>query len=217
MAVHRRHVKVTSPCPIELPADRGSRGEKGWYCGHCRKNVHVLSNLTEREARALLAANVGRDMCVTYAVRADGSIRFRPEPEAPLVPPGALIRRRAAAAAAAAAAVGLSAALAACTPHDNPEVGGPSIVVEDPPSRLDATPTIPEVQARTVVEPDALMVDEIMVDGGLRAEPVPPPKPGGLKVAPLPEPEPVAVPGGLTVAPLPPGGPDEPCDGRTPG
>ena len=59
MAVHRRHVEVTSPCPIELDPSRGSKGEKGWYCGHCDKSVHVLSNLTEREARELLAAKVG--------------------------------------------------------------------------------------------------------------------------------------------------------------
>ena len=68
MAVHRRHLKVVSPCPIELDPERGKRGERTWYCGHCQKNVHVLSNMTEPEARALLRSNEGKDLCVSYAV-----------------------------------------------------------------------------------------------------------------------------------------------------
>ncbi len=200
MAVHRRHVEVTSPCPIELDPSRGSKGEKGWYCGHCEKNVHVLSNLTEREARDLLADKVGEDLCVTYAVRNDGSIRFRPEPEPALVPVGALSRKRMAAV----AAVGLSAALAACTPHQNPEVG-PRMDEESSQVWVDST-TIPEqkVPSPPVVPDEPLE----LVDGGIRPMPVPPPKPGGLRVAPIPEPVPMAR-GGLSAKTLP----DEPCDG----
>jgi hypothetical protein len=209
MAVHQRHVEITSPCPVKLDPDRGKRGEKGWYCGHCRKNVHVLSNLTEREARALLADNVGKDLCVTYAVRADGTIRFRPEPD--VVPIGALRRKRAAAA----AAVGLSAALAACAPHENPAVELPQMTIEDSPSsNLRATPSIPDAPPAPESAPPVPTEPELrLVDGGIRPRKLPP-KPGGLRVRPLPEPEPAPlVDGGFTVAPLPDGS-DEPCDPR---
>jgi hypothetical protein len=217
MAVSPRHVKITSPCQADLDPDRGQDGAKSWYCGHCDKNVHVLSNMTETDARALLAEKVGQDLCVSYAVRADGTIRFKaPEPK---IVPLSSVRRRSAAAA---AAVGLSAALAACAPHEPPFIPARAKVIaqDAPPVVVRNQPTIPEagthviVQQPPEVEPDVFQpqefepeIDERRVDGGIKAipieEPERPPVPGGLMVEPLPPPEPIATP----VAE------EEPCDG----
>lgn len=146
--------------------------------------------MTESEARKLLDDNVGEDLCVTYAVRRDGSIRFRPEPEPTVVPITALTRRRKTAAAA--AAVGLSAALAACAPHDNPDVRS-EVVIAETQAPTDPLPTIPTAEDPPAEEPPA----EELIDGGIGA------------VEPEIEPPPVPA-GGITVEPLPP--PDEPCD-----
>ena len=224
MAVEQRHVRITSPCPVELDPNRGKDGAKSWYCGHCEKNVHVLSNMSEGEARSLLADKVGEDLCVSYAVRKDGTIRFKePTPAVdPTVVPLASVRRRPSRpAAAAAVAAGLTAALAACTPHELPDKPQPQVMVEE---RHEAGGIGP-VEIPTVDTPTPQHEVEEMIDGGLKGEPIPEPqpqpdvrdipKPGGMRVAPLPDPEPeaVPVPGGLVVEPLPPADAEEPCDG----
>jgi hypothetical protein len=185
MAVHRRHLKVVSPCPVELDPERGKRGEASWYCGHCKKNVHVLSNMTEADARQLLARNLGNEMCVSYAVHRDGRVKFKP--------------------AAAAAAVALTAALAACAPHDNDRVERPTVTVHD--GGAAPTPTPPTIPDRVEPEPEpeheiafdgevALDEPEEIVEGGLQADPLPepdpaPPRPGGMIAAPIPDHEPL--------------------------
>lgn len=178
MAVNQQHVAIQSPCPTTLDPARSAGGVRNWYCGHCEKSVHVLSNMTEREARDFLAANEGKDICVTYAVKPDGTIRFKapPPPPAPIVPIESLARRRRAV-----AAVGLGVALAACAPHENDRVK-PNVVVTDAPVTVTKAPVVP------VETPPP--VDDIMVDGGIRA--VPPPEPvvmpaGGIRAMPIPE------------------------------
>jgi hypothetical protein len=204
MGLKENDVEIRRPCPVKLDPARAQGGAKSWYCGHCEKSVHVLSNMTEVEARDFLGARVGEDLCVTYAVRKDGSIRFRPEPEvaSDVVPVTALTRRRAAIAAA-----GLGLALAACAPHDNPDVRR-GIDVADVPVMQQRTTTIPDQQ----VEPDEMLVDgrvapepdERIVEGGIK---VPDERlvDGGVEPVPM-------KPGGITVAPLPPATADEPCD-----
>jgi hypothetical protein len=177
MAVSRENVRIQRPCPVQLDPARAANGVRSWHCGHCDKAVHVLSNMTETEARGFMADNAGKDVCVTYAVRKDGSIRFAPEPAPALVPAAALSRRRPAAAA---AAVGLGLALAACAPHENPKIDRPSVTVTDTPV---ATPTPPVVPTQPVppVEPE-----EVMVDGEMAWEP--PPRPaGGITAMPIPD------------------------------
>lgn len=49
------------------------------FCDKCDKHVHNLSEMTERQATALLDAQDGAPMCVRYRVGGDGRIRFRPE------------------------------------------------------------------------------------------------------------------------------------------
>ncbi len=178
MAVREDQVRIQKPCPVQLDPARAANGVRSWHCGHCDKAVHVLSNMTETEARQFMADSAGKDVCVTYAVRKDGSIRFAPEPApvVPLVPVSSLARRRHAAA----AAVGLGLALAACAPHENPKIDRPTPVVVDAPI---VTPTAPVVPVQPIpVEPDERMVDgemavveEPIVErpaGGIRAMPI---------------------------------------------
>jgi hypothetical protein len=189
MAVNEDKVRIQSPCPVQLDPARAANGVRSWHCGHCDKAVHVLSNMTEPEARAFMADNAGKDICVTYAVRKDGSIRFAPERPvvAAIVPVTALARRRHAAA----AAVGLGLALAACAPHDNAKFERPSISVTDTPVNTPTVPVVPAQPPTPVVEPD-----EQLVDGMMAFEPPPP------------EPSPIPRAGGLEAMPIA----DEPCD-----
>lgn len=114
------NVQITGPCPIDLDAIGYDRASKEAHCTHCVKSVHNLSAMTESDARTLLKANVGRKICVTYTRAADGQIRFTPpKPVAAAVVPLSRLRRSRPAAA---AGLGLAAALAACTPVDNPDV-----------------------------------------------------------------------------------------------
>ncbi len=195
MAVKQEHVTIERPCPTTLDPARAAGGVRSWYCDHCEKSVHVLSNMTEPEARAFLAANEGNDICVSYSVQADGTIHFKaPTPPPPMiVPVESLARRRPAA-----AAIGLAAALAACTPHDNDRVIKPSVVVAEAPIRQGAPPVVPDV----------------MVDGGLRAMPLPEPIPvtaGGIR--PVPVPEPIQMkPGEMRAVRVPEPIADEPCE-----
>jgi hypothetical protein len=170
MTVRARDLEIRRPCPTRLDPQRADGGVKSWYCGHCEKSVHVLSNMTQSEARAFLAAREGQDLCVTYAVRRDGTIRFAPEPaparDRSVVPVGALVRRRHALAAA-----GLGLALAACAPHDNPGVEA-GLRVGDPPAHLDRpSPTIPDAPRTLRSAPS--QPEEILVDGDMPARPLP--------------------------------------------
>jgi hypothetical protein len=156
--------------------------------------VHVLSNMTETEARDFLGGRVGEDLCVTYAVRRDGSIRFAPEPSSPpsaVVPITALTRRRSM------AAVGFGLALAACAPHDNPDVEANLRIADPPVTQRRTSPTIPNAPS----EPEVLMDGDVgpiedLRDGDLEAPRL---VPGGMVVRPVPPPA-----GGLSVKALPP-------------
>ncbi len=151
---------ITGPCPIDLDAIGFDRSSKKAHCTHCVKSVHNLSNMTEPEARAFLKRNAGERICVSYARGKDGSIRFADRAPAPVVPLSRL-RRAKPATLPAAAGIGLAAALAACTPVDNPDVSRP-----------------PSVQTEKTVEPRHEIVagdvmperlpPEDMVEGGMK-------------------------------------------------
>lgn len=142
-------VTVTSPCPVDLD-ETGLRGKgDAWHCGHCSKTVHVLSEMTESEARSLLAKSEGQKICVSYRMSPQGEIRFKSDAAPPVVPISALRRRPAAI-----AAVAMGVALAACAPHDNPRVEGqhPAMMHRVQPLQ------------QTKVEP---LGPDIVADGGL--------------------------------------------------
>lgn len=87
---------IANPCHEDWDAmDPRARGR---FCQSCAKDVHDLAEMTETEAKSVLAAHAGQRICVRYNLDVDGSVRFRSE-VLPLV-----------------ALAGL--ALAACAPHD---------------------------------------------------------------------------------------------------
>jgi hypothetical protein len=228
MTVKPEQIEITSPCPITLDRSGASPADRELFCGHCSKEVHLLSHMSEAEARELLARREGDDICVSYAIRPDGSIRFRPEP--PVVPASALVRgsigpRRASGSPAPsplqrslamAASIGAAAWLSACTPHSSETEAKPE--TEDQ-AKPEPQPEIQEVVAGGLTalpigdEPCDPELDE-PVEGGLKAIPVPEPEPdvvvdGGLEAAPIAE-HPKPIPhkaGGLRAMPVPPDSP----------
>ncbi|WP_146157648.1 hypothetical protein [Enhygromyxa salina] len=186
MSVDHGQIPITSPCPINLDRGGVSKEDRSMFCRHCVKDVHLLSTMSEPEARSFMRENEGRDICVSYAIRPDGRIRFRPElPEPALVPIQRLARNRAPQRQrlAQAASIGAAALLAACTAHSDPE--------PEP-----AKPVAPLVQRAEPVEPPAPVVEpcdppglDTLVAGGLVAERVEDVQvEGGIKPMPLPEP-----------------------------
>ncbi|HEY8087626.1 MAG TPA: hypothetical protein VIF09_07275 [Polyangiaceae bacterium] len=83
--------------------------DRGRFCGQCKRVVRELAQLTEGEARALLASPPTEGLCVRYVHDATGEIVFRPD----VVPAGRLARVRRVAAVALAAA-SLPIAIAGC-------------------------------------------------------------------------------------------------------
>lgn len=65
------HVRVAAPCPAEWDSMIGS--ERVRFCGQCQLNVYNLSEMSKREAEALITKTEGR-LCVRYYQRADGTI-----------------------------------------------------------------------------------------------------------------------------------------------
>lgn len=174
MALHASTVQIESPCPIDLDGSQMRGSGRNWHCGRCDKTVHVLSQMTEVQARDFLRARAGEDLCVSYTMSAAGEVRFRPEP---FVPAASLLRRPARLAAA-----GFGLALAACTPHDNPEVAPHAVVGTESAGQALTRPTIP--LSPPVIRPPVAS-DDLQVDGGMRAPPRDLQVEGGMRPTPL--------------------------------
>jgi hypothetical protein len=69
-----KQVKVASPCHVAWSEMQGD--DRTRYCQHCKLNVFNLSDMTDREAEALLRGANGR-LCVRYYQRADGTVMTR--------------------------------------------------------------------------------------------------------------------------------------------
>ncbi|HXG64347.1 MAG TPA: carboxypeptidase-like regulatory domain-containing protein [Blastocatellia bacterium] len=83
------HLQIPIPCPADWEQMMGN--ERKRYCVECDKFVYNLSQMTERQAKALLAASRG-NLCARFTRDPDGSILFLAEEP----PPGLrLISRRA--------------------------------------------------------------------------------------------------------------------------
>ncbi len=95
-------VHIDSPCHESWEAMEGDAERR--FCGVCDKHVHNLSAMRLDDARALLQASAGNNLCVRYSAESDGTLRFRD-----LVPTARLTRGLVRSAFAAAL-------LAACTP-----------------------------------------------------------------------------------------------------
>ena len=78
--MRRTRLPIHAPCTQDFSAMTGTDVRR--FCEECRTHVHDMSDMTEREAEALLARAAGQELCVRYHYGADGSIAFRPEPRA---------------------------------------------------------------------------------------------------------------------------------------
>jgi len=143
-------IVISRPCPVDFDALGVDRSGLDFHCPRCDKTVHALSNRTQDEAQALLAALRGQQACVSYAHAEDGEVQFRAP--APVIPVERLRARRR-------VASGLALALAACTPQapaqpDNDDAheaqpspaSAPAPVVAAPPTAVQApeAPSNPE-------------------------------------------------------------------------
>lgn len=212
MAVERKQIPITSPCPIELDRSGVAAGDRQLHCAHCTKDVHLISQMTEPEARDLFRQRAGEDICVSYALRPDGQIRFRPEPA--LVAPASLVRSPTTRRMSMAASIGAAALLSACTPHTdpNPELADEVEVtvpreIEAPPEEVVAGGMVAEPLPEQLEQPEQPEQpcdpeDDIQVDGGLKAMPIDeiPPEPDAEPL-PMARPEPHMA-GGLRAHPI---------------
>ena len=64
-------MRVATPCPADWGAMIGDNRKR--FCGECRMNVYNLSNMSRRDAEALIVNAEGR-LCVRFYRRRDGSI-----------------------------------------------------------------------------------------------------------------------------------------------
>jgi hypothetical protein len=74
VGIAARKLPIVRSCPVGgvLPNDTGVQATID--CTHCAAPVYDLTRRSEREVRRLLAAHVGRSICVQYRVRPDGDI-----------------------------------------------------------------------------------------------------------------------------------------------
>jgi hypothetical protein len=65
------HVRIAAPCRADWERMRGN--ERVRFCGECSMNVYNLSNMTKKDAEALILSAEGK-LCVRYYSRSDGTI-----------------------------------------------------------------------------------------------------------------------------------------------
>ena len=125
--MNRTDLPIATPCTADW--SQMTMADRGRFCGQCKKVVRELEQLTEAEARELLAAPPTEGLCVRYVHDATGEIIFRRD----VVPVGRLARAKRAAAMALAAAA-LPVAVAGCmgaAPMPPPVMG--SVAEPQPP------------------------------------------------------------------------------------
>jgi len=119
--MNRTDLPIASPCTVDWTTM--TLADRGRFCGECKKVVRELAQLTEKEARAMLASPPTEGLCVRYVHDTTGEIVFRRD----VVPVGRLARvRRAAAVVLAAASIPM--AVAGCmgsAPMPPPVMGAP--------------------------------------------------------------------------------------------
>ena len=64
-------VRIAAPCRADWARMRGN--ERVRFCGECSMNVYNLTNMSKRDAEALILGAEGR-LCVRYYHRSDGTI-----------------------------------------------------------------------------------------------------------------------------------------------
>ena len=122
--MNRTDVPIASPCHADWTTM--TMADRGRFCGACKKVVRELAQLTETEARALLASPPTEGLCVRYMHDATGEILFRRDP---VVPASRLVRRAAMLALAAALPLSTAACMGAAQP---PLMGSPPVAAPPP-------------------------------------------------------------------------------------
>lgn len=64
-------IRVAAPCTADWDAMKGD--DRTRFCGQCRKNVYNLSDMSRKEAEALILQTKGR-VCAQFYRRPDGTI-----------------------------------------------------------------------------------------------------------------------------------------------
>jgi hypothetical protein len=142
--MNQAELPIAKPCTADWTTM--TLADRGRFCGECRKVVRELAQMTEPEARALLASPPTEGLCVRYVHDTTGEIVFRRD----VVPVARLARMRRGAAAALVAA-SLPLALAGCmgaAPLPPPVMGAPPPTTETTP-----TETMPTMGAVRMGEP----------------------------------------------------------------
>jgi hypothetical protein len=106
--MNRTEIPIASPCNADWSTM--TLADRGRFCGACRKVVRELRQMTETEARALLASPPTEGLCVRYVHDATGEIVFGRDD---VVPVAKLLRRVAVVALAAVLPVGSMACMGA--------------------------------------------------------------------------------------------------------
>jgi hypothetical protein len=131
--MNRSEIPIALPCTADW--SRMTLAERGRFCFACRKVVRDLEQMTEREARALLASPPTEGLCVRYVHDATGEIVFRRDD---VVPAGRIVRR--------AVTMALSAALplatAACLGAAPRVMGAPPVAAEPSATAADPPPHV---------------------------------------------------------------------------
>jgi hypothetical protein len=138
---------IAAPCHADWSTM--TLADRGRFCGDCKKVVHELTQLTEREARALLASPPTEGLCVRYIHDQTGEIVFKRE----VVPVSALTRMKRAAAVLAAASLPL--ALTGCMGTATP-----------PMVAMGAAPPMPPDTVVTMGEPPAQPPTQVAARSG---------------------------------------------------
>lgn len=151
---HAADLPILGPCPSDVDLER-DRERTRVFCDACRKDVHLLSHMTQAQAEDFLNAHAGERLCVSYEVDEDGAVSFKPAiasspassmatrraaPEAEALVPATRLRRKPGREVAAAsptvrvaAAASLAVLSAACTPTSRPEDARGEAALRQPP------------------------------------------------------------------------------------
>jgi hypothetical protein len=73
----KRQLHIEEPCAADWSLMAGDGATR--FCGRCEKSVHGLSELTRRQAEALLDAAQVRKLCVRYFFDRKGRVQFAPK------------------------------------------------------------------------------------------------------------------------------------------
>ena len=73
--MHRVHLPLSFECDLDVHARPGEQTAH-IHCSTCDKNVHQLSNMTQREAKALLAGKPDGGLCIAYRCDLNGKVSF---------------------------------------------------------------------------------------------------------------------------------------------